>query len=78
MDVAGENLIDLDHEMWKQRLDPEGKPIGDRFMEVVSINPWKSRIARSSCTSQGRCSNRGSIASHHSNTASRGGRVHAT
>ena len=36
MDVAGDNQIDIDHGMWKQRLDPDGSAIGEAFMEVVS------------------------------------------
>ncbi|CAN0550308.1 unnamed protein product, partial [Ectocarpus sp. 12 AP-2014] len=27
MDVAGDNQIDIDHGMWKQRLDPDGSAI---------------------------------------------------
>ncbi|CAN0202030.1 unnamed protein product [Ectocarpus sp. 12 AP-2014] len=34
MDVAGDNQIDIDHGMWKQRLDPDGSAIGEAFMEV--------------------------------------------
>lgn len=36
MDVAGENQLDIDHDMSKQRLSPAGEPIGDPFSEVVS------------------------------------------
>lgn len=36
MDVAGENQIDIDHDMTKQRLDPGGLAIGEPFSEIVS------------------------------------------
>lgn len=36
MDVAGENQLDIDHDMTKQRLSPEGGHIGYAFVEVVS------------------------------------------
>lgn len=37
MDVAGENQLDIDHDMIKQRISPDGKKtIGDPFTEVVS------------------------------------------
>lgn len=36
MDVAGENQIDIDHDMTKQRLDPDGLAIGEPFSEIVS------------------------------------------
>lgn len=36
MDVAGENHLDIDHGMWKQRLGPDGAMIGEAFTEVVS------------------------------------------
>lgn len=38
MDVAGENQIDIDHDMTKQRLNPDGSPIAEPFTEIVS-NP---------------------------------------
>ena len=37
MDVAGENQIDIEHDMTKQRLDPGGMAIGDPFSEIVSF-----------------------------------------
>lgn len=36
MDVAGENQIDIDHDMTKQRLDAGGLAIGKPFSEIVS------------------------------------------
>lgn len=36
MDVAGENQLGIDHDMFKQRLDPNGLPVGDPFTEIVS------------------------------------------
>lgn len=36
MDVAGENQIDVDHDMMKQRLTADGSAIGEAFIEVVS------------------------------------------
>ena len=37
MDVAGENQMDIDHDMLKQRLGPDGVAMGEPFAEVVSI-----------------------------------------
>lgn len=37
MDVAGENHLDIEHGMWKQRLAPDGSAIGEAFTEVVSF-----------------------------------------
>ncbi|CAN0190766.1 unnamed protein product [Scytosiphon promiscuus] len=34
MDVAGDNHLDMDHDMWKRRLGPDGVPIGEAFTEV--------------------------------------------
>lgn len=40
MDVAGDNHLEMDHDMWKQRLGPDGAAIGEAFTEVVSkISP---------------------------------------
>ena len=36
MDVAGENQLDIFHDMLKQRLSPDGIAIGEPFAEVVS------------------------------------------
>ncbi|CAN0394781.1 unnamed protein product [Discosporangium mesarthrocarpum] len=36
MDVAGENQMDIEHDMLKQRLNPSGKPIGEAFTELPS------------------------------------------
>lgn len=44
MDVTGENHIDIDHDMWKQRLGPDGSPIGEAFTEVVSFAASTRRI----------------------------------
>lgn len=52
MDVAGENHMDIDHDMWKQRLDPEGNNIGERFKEVVSASAHRN-IERSGCHQSG-------------------------
>lgn len=41
MDVAGENQLDIDHDMIKQRLSPTGEDVGEPFTEVVS--PFLSR-----------------------------------
>ncbi len=47
MDVAGDNHIDIDHDMWKQRLNPDGSAIGEAFTEVVSFDRLKHDQTRS-------------------------------
>lgn len=50
MDVAGENHIDIDHGMWKQRLGPDGSPVGEAFSEVVSF--CRDRFSTSAFTTE--------------------------
>lgn len=45
MDVAGENHIDIDHGMWKQRLGPDGSAIGEAFTEVVSVEVYTISVS---------------------------------
>ena len=35
MDVAGDNQLDIEHEMMKQRLAKDGKPIGKAGIEII-------------------------------------------
>lgn len=50
MDVAGDNHLEMDHDMWKQRLGPDGSAIGEAFTEVVSFS-FKSllQLSQSKC-----------------------------
>lgn len=38
MDVAGDNQLNIEHDMWKQRLSPQGEPLGTIFTEEVGVN----------------------------------------
>ena len=35
MDVAGDNQLNVEHEMIKQRLSPHGRPIGVAGVEII-------------------------------------------
>lgn len=35
MDVAGDNQLNIEHDMIKQRLSPEGIPVGDALVEII-------------------------------------------
>ena len=35
MDVAGDNQIGISHDMYKQRLDPKGQPLGEKGAEII-------------------------------------------
>lgn len=35
MDVAGDNQLNVEHEMIKQRLSRDGKPIGKAGVEII-------------------------------------------
>ena len=35
MDVAGDNQLNLEHDMIKQRISPEGRPLGEPGVEIV-------------------------------------------
>jgi hypothetical protein len=35
MDVAGDNQLNIEHEMVKQRLSPDGQIVGDSFVELI-------------------------------------------
>lgn len=38
MDVAGDNQLNIEHDMFKQRISPEGVPIGSPSVEIVGNN----------------------------------------
>jgi len=38
MDVAGDNQLNIEHDMFKQRISPEGRPIGEPSVEIVGNN----------------------------------------
>ena len=35
MDVAGDNQLNIEHDMMKQRISAEGKPIGKAGIEII-------------------------------------------
>ena len=49
MDVAGDNQLNVEHEMIKQRLTKDGKPIGKAGIEI--IGEVNTTISYHLCTS---------------------------
>lgn len=39
MDIAGDNQLNVEHEMMKQRLTSDGKPIGKAGVEIIGEGP---------------------------------------
>ncbi len=39
MDIAGDNQLNVEHEMMKQRLDRDGRPVGRASMEIIGEGP---------------------------------------
>lgn len=37
MDVAGDNQLNIEHEMIKRRLTPNGEYVGESFVEIVGL-----------------------------------------
>ena len=35
MDVAGDNQLNIEHDMFKQRLNPDGSTLGDAATEII-------------------------------------------
>jgi len=49
MDVAGDNQIDIDHDMWKTRLTAGGQWIGDPFTEEVGVQEKLEPLPKDYC-----------------------------
>jgi hypothetical protein len=44
MDVAGDNQLSIEHDMFKQRLSPTGSPIGPQYVEIVGQQALQVRV----------------------------------
>ena len=55
MDVAGDNQLNMESEMFKQRIDSLGKPIGEKGTEIIGHvaekNQWIPPLAPNACES---------------------------